>query len=193
MTGDDFKTLYLQEPRQFDLFARRRYKAMPVIEEKTIRRFWSKVIKAGKNDCWFWDGCVTGHGYAHVDGFAAHRISYAIATGIDPGPFFVCHSCDVPDCTNPRHLWLGTAKDNNMDCDRKGRRNNRTTFDIDTVKEIYLLHKSGVSRFDLYKRFRYSGVVYNIITKRAWRHVTDELDEKTPSRVFLLDVPYNPY
>lgn len=33
-----------------------------------------------------------------------------------------CHSCDVPACCNPRHLWWGTAAENNEDCRRKGRK-----------------------------------------------------------------------
>jgi hypothetical protein len=34
----------------------------------------------------------------------------------------VCHSCDVPGCCRPSHLFLGTIADNNRDCEQKGRR-----------------------------------------------------------------------
>lgn len=42
--------------------------------------------------------------------------------GFPPGPgLFVCHTCDNRLCINPDHLFLGTAKDNNMDMKSKNR------------------------------------------------------------------------
>jgi hypothetical protein len=34
---------------------------------------------------------------------------------------FVLHRCDTPACVNPDHLFLGTAKDNALDREAKGR------------------------------------------------------------------------
>lgn len=51
----------------------------------------------------------------------AHRFSWFLSHGKEPGRLLVCHSCDVPSCVNPGHLWAGTQKENMQDCISKGR------------------------------------------------------------------------
>lgn len=95
--------------------------------------FWSKVDRRADDDCWPWKGSPDdrGNGMACFLGgrVLAHRLSYFLFKG-NPGPLFVCHSCDerysIGDityrrCCNPDHLWLGTAQDNATDCVTKGR------------------------------------------------------------------------
>jgi hypothetical protein len=57
----------------------------------------------------------------------AHRVAYALANGIEPpagarNGLWVLHSCNTRKCCNPRHLYLGTHRDNMDDMIVSGNR-----------------------------------------------------------------------
>ena len=97
-------------------------------------RFWSKVdIPLGFDGepdgekHWMWMACVDKDGYGIFwdDGknIQAQRVAYLLRNGEFDKTKCVLHSCDIPGCCNPEHLWLGTKKDNRWDCLNKGRNN----------------------------------------------------------------------
>lgn len=91
-----------------------------------IKALIAAYCKPDANGCWIWTRSYRGNGYAQLTlsgrrQVAGNRAAYSAFHGAIPAGMFVCHSCDVPACCNPEHLFLGTPKDNTQDCVRKGR------------------------------------------------------------------------
>ena len=93
---------------------------------RDIKRFWKRIDKARGAPCWLWTGACSsfGHGHIKIAGklVGTHRVSWLIHKGDIPNGLCVLHKCDVPACTRPSHLFLGTKADNIRDMEAKGRR-----------------------------------------------------------------------
>lgn len=117
-------------------------------------RLLSKVEKT--DSCWLWRGGFNsrkyGKMYADKKSWLAHRLSFTLFNGPIPDGLHVCHSCDVPACVNPDHLWVGTAKDNIRDAVDKGH--------FKRTKKTHCRKGHDYSVAGVYYRVRTNGSVY---------------------------------
>jgi len=133
-----------------------------------------------ENGCWLWNGTITPEGYGQFgcNGkyYRAHRASWEVFVGPIPEYIDVLHSCDVRNCINQDHLFLGTDADNAADRARKGRSalthgslNGNSKLLESEVREIILSQDSGVN---LASKFGVSSsLIYLIKLRKVWRHV----------------------
>lgn len=112
-------------------------------------RFWSKVAKAGQDECWPWTAYRNRKGYGQFglkrDVVPAHRIAYFLVKGPIPDGFQVCHKCDNPPCCNPGHLFTGTNSDNVGDKCAKERQSKGNSHG-EKVRAALAAHPERVAR-----------------------------------------------
>jgi hypothetical protein len=138
-------------------------------------------------ECWLWQLGTHGHGYgtAVFDGKSidAHRLSFQAFKGKIPPGLLVCHTCDVPACCRPSHLFLGTHQDNSDDMAAKGRstkgrrvntgsKHGNARLDEEMVLMIRELCESGKSQASVERELGLStGLVNKIVRRKMWNHI----------------------
>lgn len=158
-------------------------------------RFFNLITK-DESGCWLWKGFRYRNGYGefyYKGKKLAHRAAYMMFKGEIPKGMFVLHKCDVRNCVNVEHLWLGTAKDNSQDMakkersalgDKNGSRKcpERLPTGDDhvnsklTCSKVKVLWKmwngGGVSQSGLARKFGVSkATIRQVLTGMTWRHV----------------------
>ena len=128
--------------------------------------------------CWNWNGGVNAKGYAHLKYemkmHRANRFSWAAFKGPIPDGLLVLHDCDNRLCVNPAHFFLGTARDNNEDRDRKGRHRSLSRAEHPlaklTEKEVAEIRQSTENRDVLSLRYGVNkSNISHIQNYRTWK------------------------
>lgn len=140
-------------------------------------------LEVTTDGCWEFTGCRTPLGYGRIqhagNSVGAHRFMWASINGPIPAGMFVCHRCDNPPCCNPDHLFLGTARDNNADRDRKGRQarqpgaaNGRSKLTPADVRDIRAMRIQGALQREIGERYGLQqSTVSAILHRKLWADV----------------------
>ena len=137
-------------------------------------------IEIDPNGCWLWQGSKHRQGYGTI-GYRGkphltHRISWLVFNGEIPDKIKVCHKCDITNCCNPDHLFLGSQKENmkdafdknRMDGRKLGKRRNKLNYE--QVQEIKMLKSSGCSWKYLQEKFNVSQTcIAKILRGDSWK------------------------
>lgn len=126
-----------------------------------------------QGDCILWTGSKSRDGYGVMrigrnGQFRVHRVAFELNHGPIPDGMHVCHQCDTPLCINPKHLFLGTPKDNMIDKVHKGR-------GLAPTGESHGMSKLSDQQVDEIRRLRASGMKLKVIAEQfgiSFQHVS---------------------
>lgn len=164
-----------------------------------LEKLWSKVRVGSDDECWEWLGAKSKTGYGRCyfrgrGGFPSHR-ALLILLGFDMTGLHGCHTCDHPPCMNPRHLFAGTAAENQQDASRKGRKATKLTHPTmwknsrppwrpgeqnggskltdAVVTEMRQAHRMGLKLADMARELGVDkSTVSKAVSGKTWRHLS---------------------
>jgi len=109
---------------------------------------------------------------------SCHRVAWKLYHGEIPIGLHVLHKCDVRNCVNPDHLFLGTNKDNAIDCAVKGRRSQgtqhfRAKLNPTKVRTIRRMFRSGkFLKIEIARHFEVAvGTIRAVLDGITWKHI----------------------
>ena len=172
--------------------------------KSVINRILAKILENKKTTCWLWLGLCNNVGYGQIRGpksktvVLVHRYIYwhykvrkqkGVPWDIWNTKNFnmcVCHTCDIRNCCNPKHLKLKTQYFNIQDCKIKGRLNKvhgeKHNFAKLTEKQVLKIYKMKGLHKNIAEVFDVSPTtVYHIKKGIHWNWLTlkpKNLDDK---------------
>ena len=158
-------------------------------------RLWEKIPSSLPVDvCWPWSGMRVikpwpnaDYGILKVKGRRryAHRLVWELLHGPIPEGKFICHHCDNPPCCNPKHLFLGTPRENTLDMYGKGRdaltkgtryqpnvsgaSNGRARISLEEVTQIRLAGRTRPIKEIAEQYGVHTTTINNILSGRTWK------------------------
>lgn len=144
-------------------------------------RFLSKTSRVG--ECLEWHAHRNVHGYGTFKigqkSWLAHRASWLIFRGQDPGQNKVLHMCDNPRCVNPDHLFLGSQASNVADMVEKNRHIRGESVPTsklteNDVRDIRLMAtQGGLQQKEIAKIYGVSRpCISRLLSGKTWSHVS---------------------
>lgn len=147
------------------------------------QRFWPKVDKNGPNGCWNWKGgvCSASYGIFHFNHKQenTHRVAWEMVHGPIPEHMYICHHCDNKICVNIKHLFLGTARENQLDAFRKGRKvlvGEANSLSKLTEIEVLDIRKALIAGENQYSVAAKYGTTQSNISRIGKRHLWKHLE-----------------
>jgi hypothetical protein len=134
--------------------------------------------------CWLWTGSrmKSGHGQIVAERsrshdrklLQVHRLSWELHRGHIPEGLCVLHRCDVPNCVNPDHLFLGTRTDNSIDKVQKRRVPTGSQLPQSklTEEDVLAIRRSNERNLDIAKRYKVDpSTISHIRRGHCWKQV----------------------
>lgn len=128
-------------------------KQKPGIKRNDLESYMDK-----SGDCWIWTDRVNawGYGFYTEDGKTkfSHREMYKRYIGQIAEGLVVMHKCDNPSCCNPKHLEIGSHRDNQLDKVKKGRQatGEKCGTSILTEKQVLVMREMYATGKYTYKQ-----------------------------------------
>ena len=129
-----------------------RYRPLPDLTPGEVARFYRSMIVAGHG--MVWGGETNNGGYGRFPVWRggkrirllAHRVSFKLATGKDPGQLVIRHLCDTPPCCTPDCFLVGTQADNVRDAIIRRRLNVDGLSAYRAIRAAQMVARTGADR-----------------------------------------------